>query len=177
MAPSATASTTTTTTTATPTTLTTTFSDTGDAADAGSPVEVFLGSADNASLASPEALQWDTSNENGTVREFASLGHRGPGYCKNGVSAYHRGADYHLHSEASALRHVDLNGCLSHCWETELCHCVTFKRDMLIAQGVEARWQAPGTCYMHHRCDEAKAETNIQDSEICLIIDWNPKRL
>jgi hypothetical protein len=91
------------------------------------------------------------------------------------MDARNHGTDFHIDSEASARRHVDLNGCLTHCWETENCYCATFKRDMdsdiRVAQHdfMENHWLAKGTCYMHHMCDEGKADKNVADTETCIV--------
>lgn len=101
----------------------------------------------------------------------SSLGHAGPGYCSNGWSARAHGADYDIDTEGTALRGVDLNDCLSHCWGTEDCFCVSFERDMHImtVADMEAHWQVTGTCWMHHKCDAEKVDKGQTDSETCIV--------
>jgi hypothetical protein len=86
----------------------------------------------------------------------------------NGWNARAHGADYDI---GTAFTGVDLNGCLSHCWETEDCFCVSFERDthILHVETMESHWQVTGTCWMHHKCDAEKVDKDRKDSETCIV--------
>merc|ERR1712232_365771 len=77
--------------------------------------------------------------------------HAGPGYCVTTWKAEPgHGADYAIDNEWTALKHVDLNHCLMHCWATTNCYCVNFHHDIDHTGhplNTFNQWMDTGTCF------------------------------
>jgi len=99
--------------------------------------------------------------------------HAGPGYCVTTWKAEPgHGADYAIDNEWTALKHVDLNHCLMHCWATTNCYCVNFHHDIDHTGhplNTFNQWMDTGTCFMNHKCNHAKVEKGFPNTEVCFV--------
>jgi hypothetical protein len=107
-----------------------------------------------------------------SANNSSSLHNAGPGYCVSGWCSRGHGHDY----DVGVVRGVDLNGCLTHCWHTEGCWCVSFERDgtVMDRHAMGDHWMQRGTCWMQHKCDPGAVDKGVLHFETCFVNEYVP---